>query len=487
MSDSDDDGLSDTEEGLWCTNPDVADTDTDSSTDGEEIDALLAGDRSEGPPFEWHWENDESAAGPTPWGTVCYDSDFDSVPDGAEILQIGLKTVDFDDNAESTDGDKFDDGQELFGSTKPTRGDLPVDWGIGSPLPEWVEPPGDHPLVAAFPVIEISVVPGSWTVERVTEIQTAEGQMTQTTNTYETSVTEGTSTSIADTVTWNRWEEVSESVETPIAQGQNVSISSSELLRDYASVKIYTGTGAAALGLIAGAGCVVLTAGTCAIALLAGGLVAGAGASWALSGIDDLVNLKADELSTQELTTKYSSEILQCSSPQTNVCTAPEFIDLNQAYDFQNLGNSLEGLHYSIGQQNELLARGLHDISYAISQPRYTETRTNGQSWGGAQTVTNEVYEEHTITEGEAFTTGQNWSTAWAVDSSHAADLTFNYIIANEGTEYAREIEGVIFNIYLGDDSDPIKSYPAWEQFQTANWKMFSLETLSILLPIPFL
>ncbi|HNB54958.1 MAG TPA: thrombospondin type 3 repeat-containing protein, partial [Anaerolineales bacterium] len=109
--------------------------------------------------------------------------------------------------------------------------------------------------------------------------------------------------------------------------------------------------------------------------------------------------------------------------------------------------------------------QGFQDISYAISQPRYTETHTSGSSHGGAQTVTNEVYEEHTITEGQAFTTGQNWSTAWAVDSSHAADLTFTYNVENNGTEYAREITGLVFNIYLGDDPNPIISYPAWQQF----------------------
>lgn len=67
--------------------------------------------------------------------------------------------------------------------------------------------------------------------------------------------------------------------------------------------------------------------------------------------------------------------------------------------------------------------------------------------------------------EGQAFTTGVSWSTATAVDSVHAADLTFSYTIENVGTEYAREIEGVIINVYLGDDETPIVSYPAWEQF----------------------
>src|SRR5690606_36090355 len=100
-----------------------------------------------------------------------------------------------------------------------------------------------------------------------------------------------------------------------------------------------------------------------------------------------------------------------------------------------------------------------------IAQPRLTETRTSGKSWGGAQTTTHEVYEEHTVSEGEAFTTGQTWETAWAVDSSHVADLTFRYAVQNSGTEYARELANLVFNVYIGDDTLPAISYPAWEQF----------------------
>ena len=87
---------------------------------------------------------------------------------------------------------------------------------IQASMPNWVLPPGDNPLVAAFPVPEVYVTPGSWHVERVTTITTSQGEMTQTSNSYETSVTRGQSTSIADTVTWNNWEEVSEAVETPL-------------------------------------------------------------------------------------------------------------------------------------------------------------------------------------------------------------------------------------------------------------------------------
>lgn len=125
----------------------------------------------------------------------------------------------------------------------------------------------------------------------------------------------------------------------------------------------------------------------------------------------------------------------------------------------------MNGVSYAIDQQSEVLARGLYGISYQLSRPRLTETKSSGKSYGGAQTTTHTEMEEHTLSESDAFTTGKNWSTAWAVDSSHAADLTFNYTVKNTGTEYAREISDLIFNVYLADDTTPIISYPAWQQF----------------------
>src|SRR5207253_6245731 len=67
-------------------------------------------------------------------------------------------------------------------------------------------------------VIDVSVVPGSWQMNRVTTITTSQGQMNQTTHNYQTTVTRGESTSIADTVNWNKWSEVSEAVSQPLGR-----------------------------------------------------------------------------------------------------------------------------------------------------------------------------------------------------------------------------------------------------------------------------
>ena len=77
----------------------------------------------------------------------------------------------------------------------------------------------------------------------------------------------------------------------------------------------------------------------------------------------------------------------------------------------------------------------------------------------GRLRTTTEQYEEHTVTNGEAFSSDESWGNATAVDSAHAADLWFTYKVRNTGTEYAREIADLAFNIYIGDDPNPAYTY----------------------------
>lgn len=218
--DDDADGLTNTQEQWWCTDPLDADSDNDGATDGAEVTALKAwlGNQTGAPPAAGKpfvgWPADHPG---------CYDDDLDSIPDQAELWELGLNP-----NRESTDRDKFDDGQELFGNTYcPGSGGycgyglLPrdADWGVVlAEMPSWVEAPGNHPLVAAFPVPEVDVVESSLHVETVTVVTTDHVTTEGTETSYSTSETEGTSTSVADTVTWSEWQEFS--VTTPV-QGQS--------------------------------------------------------------------------------------------------------------------------------------------------------------------------------------------------------------------------------------------------------------------------
>ena len=476
--DDDADGLTNTEEAWWCTDPLNPNSDGDAQgyTDGQEVAALLDFTLPRnvrwgygppfGPPNAWP---DFNGADGNPATPACNDGDWDTIPDYAEAYIVGSRVPE-----ESSDRDKFDDGQELFGVTycpgAPTNcgyGSYPAieywNW-IQARMPNWVLPPGDNLFVAAFPVPEVYVTPGSWHVERVTTVTTAQGEMTQTEHSYETSVMRGQSTSIADTVTWNNWEEVSQAVETPLGLQSQIDAraSSASVSPDFDLKKFGWGTLKIAGGVLSAAAGCLTPAGALSLGLTCYLGAAGAAVGIAEGVADWADAFKPDDAQQQQETNKYNITNVNNVSASAS---ANASVVLNQNFDFQGVVNSLDGVQYAINQQGELLARGLYDISYAISQPRFTETRTSGRSWGGAQTTTHEVYEEHTLAEGEAFTTGENWSTAWAVDSSHAADLTFEFTVKNSGTEYARELKGMIVNVYIGDDTSPAISYPAWEKF----------------------
>ena len=120
--DSDADGLTDTQESWWCTDPMNPDSDGDGKTDGAEILAIK----------NWMGNKSVQAPGETPWPTwpfdssACPDKDFDSVPNLVEKYELGLNM-----DLESTDRDRYDDGQEVFGVTYcPGSGSA---CGYGSP------------------------------------------------------------------------------------------------------------------------------------------------------------------------------------------------------------------------------------------------------------------------------------------------------------------------------------------------------------------
>ncbi len=111
------------------------------------------------------------------------------------------------------------------------------------------------------------------------------------------------------------------------------------------------------------------------------------------------------------------------------------------------------------GVADEVVLRNVITMQYPVEPPRVTNQQSSGSSVGGARSVTSTSYEEHTITNGEAFSNAESWGTATAVDSAHAADLWFSYRVSNTGTEYAREIGGLAFNLYIGDDPNPVQTY----------------------------
>ena len=464
--DSDGDGLTDTQEQWWCTNPTNPDSDGDGANDGAEVRAAkdwLANRRS-GPPTDG-----KPFDGWPPQIPGCRDDDQDSVPNLAERWELGLNM-----NRESTDRDKFDDGQELFGNTYcPGSGGycgygvLPrnEDWGvIFAEMPSWVKAPGNHPLVAAFPVPEIDVVPSSLHVVAVTTVTTDHTINQGTERSYSTSKTEGTSTSVANTETWNEWQEVSTT---------NYQYSS---LSGLATRTENTGL---SLGLTGSSKWIKSLVGDADLTAQGAAQASGSACGFSLGCIAASGNINMNnKIDSIFGGLKFSLFTINVNSPdavqkdaKTNLHIGPAPVYAaepeDQRYlretnvgtqDWQPGGGGTRYQQPTSGPNaGKLLVQQFYEVKYPAM--RSSETATKGQSHGGARTTTTEQYEEHTITNGEAFSSGESWGTATAVDSAHAADLWFTYKVRNTGTEYAREIANLAFNIYIGDDPNPAYTY----------------------------
>lgn len=476
--DDDADGLTNTQEAWWCTNPASPDTDNDGRTDGTEIQTLK----------DWLANKRATPPGETPWpawpfnSTTCPDKDHDSIPNLAE-LELGL-----DMDMESTDRDKFDDGQELFGVTYCPGGDLSCGYGdlprssdsgyVGATLPGWVKAPGNHPLVAAFPKPEVDIVPSSFHVQTVTTVTTDHVISSGTERSYSTAKMEGTGTSVANTTTWNDWEEVSET--TPLNGQQSMSLNSgpsisatrgnvSQSMTSYQSVSVQVQqpkpSGVSGFGLVDGLVSLAEAPGKLWNAGIQIGeginegiyLSAAYGAPWNWNGHLD----EYDEMQARE-------QLWKCQNGET--CRDPATGNLlldGGSYALQQLGqcsydqNSCNGAGRSMGVSStgSTIQQSLPINVTVKIPPTPTKTETKGHSWGGSQTNTTEQYEEHTVTNGEAFSSEESWGNATAVDAAHAADFWFTYTVKNTGTEYAREIGDLTFNFFIGDNPNPAYTY----------------------------
>jgi len=451
--DDDADGLTNTQEAWWGTDPMNPDSDGDGVTDGAEVAALK----------DWmaNRRNSYPASGRPflGWPDETHDSDHDSVPDLAERWELGLNM-----NRESTDRDKFDDGQELFGLTKWGWGALPraEDTGyIFAEMPSWVKAPGNHPLVAAYPEPKVEVSQSSLVVQAVTVVTTNRTVEQNEQHSYSTSIMTGTSTSIADTTTWNNWEEVS--VTSPVLQASGLDV---QVLAQKSGLEKFIGKATKQLVKAVNIGERVLDVAQMPIKAFEIGTQYGEGINRAIyTGYrmyDDVRSGRGmhwpkeylDEYETLEQNKNRCTGGCGAGTTATSGGAGVGFQDGAG----QNYATGRGGRSIAIGSDDVTVQR-FYPMSFMAPAQLPTKTETNGHSWGGAQTTTNTEYQEHTITNGKIFGTTEGWGTATAVDSAHSADLWFTYKVRNTGTEYAREIANLAFNIYIGDNPNPAYTY----------------------------
>lgn len=463
--DGDNDGLNDTEEGYWCTNANNPDSDNDTVSDGTEVQRLRdwvrhvppATRSATGKPFPG-WPPDH---------TGCYDSDYDSVPDAVEVYVFGLNP-----NRESTPRDKFDDGQKLFGLTNCPGigggcgyGALPrlVDWEGGlifAEMPSWVRAPYDGPFVAAFPVPDVAVVPSSLVVTARTTIQTERTITNGEAHTYGTSDTRGTSTSNADTTTWNQWQEVSNTTRTGMGSQEGRKFN---LVNPSSHGSSHRVTGSELTFLASGvalAACVF--AEPCGALVFAGLGLAAIGSGFTLLGeYEDQGHGQGPGDGKQSIPACFPP-------PQQFSCreqasfrppTSNERVGSQNSNTSSQNRTGLDNTQYSVNPQGRVQSQRAMQPSYPISNFVPTTTTSHGSEVGGAHTTTHTSYEEHTISQSSTKQFSEAWSNATALNTTEAAELRFTYHISNQGSDYARQISGIAFNIYIGDDPNPIATY----------------------------
>ena len=423
--DDDNDGLTNTMESWWCTDPLNPDTDGDGATDLAEVEAArdwLANRRntppSTGKPF-LGWPSGIEG---------CADDDGDSVPDMAERWDLGLNM-----NKASTDGDKYDDGLELFGNNENNEQSL---------LTGWVDPPGNSPFVAAYPVIEINVMPSTIEIELVSEITTGESHSEGETIVYETANTEGISMGVGkeETHSVNRWQEVGNSVADGVEMSTYESSMTSntiEVGREYtegsshsvehSQTREYQRTDFSEI---------VLSAEHKTTNTVSAEVEAKVGLTGPSVGVSAGVEHKEETTLGAEYTA--STEIKQTAGESwaTNNST------MNQTSNSASAGHTVS---YESGN------------SYAVS--RVVEHSTvNGVGYESANstTITREEYKDVTVTNGNQFGTEEEWSSATSVNTAHAADLRFQYLVENIGTDKAAEITNILYNIQIGSETNPI-------------------------------
>ncbi|MDP9351744.1 MAG: hypothetical protein M3P51_09430, partial [Chloroflexota bacterium] len=432
--DDDGDGLTDTQESWWCTNPRNPDSDGDRVSDGVEVNRLRQGNTTDGPPFQ--------ARPYSPTSTTCTDRDQDTVPDLVEGMSLGLNP-----NRESTDGDKFDDGQEFFGLTQIGYGGLPrsEDSFITANMPGWVDPPGDSPFVAAYPQINVDILEDSFTVKLVSTITTTQTHGVGEVRGYETSETKGVTVGMGktETNTMQEWLEtgnsVSDSYERSHYQSQ-MNSSYQQYSRAYSigrsrdteqgGQQQYTQTDTNSVGKTTNwrVGAEVSAEGKCHVALRCADLEVSVGGK-----------LSADYGRSTTTENRRVTEERQSRSWQ-----------VKDHFSENYSGSQVSGSEIS-QESGESVTVGRVLTS--------SQTRGTGREYSVATTLTREESEEHTVSRAHQFATQQEWSTATAVDTNHAADLTFQYKIRNTGTDYVRRIDNLLFNIYIGDDPAGISTY----------------------------
>ncbi len=91
-----------------------------------------------------------------------------------------------------------------------------------------------------------------------------------------------------------------------------------------------------------------------------------------------------------------------------------------------------------------------------------TVDRGSSQESSYRTTETYQSWHETTVVETQTHSITEEWGTATTNDTSHSAELDFTFYLKNIGTDIAKEIDDLRFNIFIGNSEVPI-TYPSLE------------------------
>ena len=360
-------------------------------------------------------------------------------------------------------------------------------------MPSWVTGSGKHPLVAAYPKLDFAIVKDGdgfeFKVRTATVVTTDQRHEEGETKSYSTTKTEGTSTSDAETETWENWQEYSKTTEAAsqivIAQSeapQDTIINSTEQRLQVTNVRMKSVTnntmkvkinntyesGGSSLGselsapvtsfvvdeACAELGCrKYIGSGIKASVRTFADVVAGT-----ILGTSDTIQ---NEFQANKCDpTSFDPNQIWCRVKSAGTLWKKNFDErLTAATTAEQQANGVLGGNYLQTGPSSLDISRVYPITFP--EPRFipTETNTTGSSTGGARTTTHTTYKEQAVTEGTAKQFGQSWGTATAQNSTHAADLWFAYALSNTGNDYARVICDLAINVYIGDRNAPVATY----------------------------
>jgi len=333
--DSDGDGLSDEQEIENRTNPDMTDTDEDGISDYDELTS-------------WH-------TNPT---------------------------------RESTDGDRYDDGMEIFGHSPVGLGEL------GGDMPGYVKGAGKSPFVAAYPEVDFEIS-DRIEIETLEEITYSDVTIASETYGYSTSVTRGTSISMGNTEGYskNSWIDVSNEKQ------------------DIEQKKSY---------------------------------------------IDTVTNTEEKfwngwSQGTTIETEKGWNAGVKVSFPPSISAGVDYHANEKTIIETGTYGDAYKGA-------SVMVSKGGEETSTRILKS--SASHGSGEESSFSTTVTKTSYTETSVTNSREMTQGREWGEATTTDTNKAAELRFFFYIKNVGTDIAREVKDLRFNIFIGEDIFPI-NYPA--------------------------